>query len=247
MSKNNYSEYEIKYMTRPEAKQKLKDYKLGILPIGSTEQHGPHLPMGTDTFLAEHMAVKLAERLQAVVFPAIPVGYSWVWRNIPGNMMISVDTLKSMLKDIIKNFDRNNLERLVIINGHGANDSSIKYAIRELADTVETELIYFTYPGLKRASKYSESPKWHNMVHACEMETSWLLAVRPDLCDMDKAVKEYPDDELAYHYHYSNLPMGALSDSGVYGNATKATKEKGEVMLKEIIDFMEEIVTKINK
>ncbi len=237
-----YSQYEIQYMTRPEAEEFLQSHSIGILPLGATEQHGPHLPLGTDTFLAKEMAIRLAQRLEAAVFPALPVGYSWVWKDIPGTMIVSVENLKGLLQDIIESLDRNSLKKLIIVNAHGANNSTIKYAIRDMADGVETELYYFTYPGLEEASEHAETPKWQDMVHACELETSWLLAARPELCQMEKAVREYPSEDEAYKYHHSTLPMGALSNSGVYGDATKATKEKGEVMLKKLVDYMEKVI-----
>lgn len=239
-----YSPYELQYMTRPEAAKALQEWRTAILPIGATEQHGPHLPLGTDTFIAEHMALLLAERIKAVVLPALSMSYSWVWRDIPGSVVLSVDTVKNTIKDVAHSLDRQGCERFILISGHGANDSAMKYAVRELADEISLRIYYFTYPGLEKlAAKHSETPRWHGMVHACEMETSWLMAIRPDLCQMEKAVTEYPPDDEAYLYHNSSLPMGALSESGVFGDATKASVEKGEVMLTEMTDYLVEVLT----
>ena len=233
---------EVQYMTRPEIKEHIKNNGRAILPIGSTEQHGPHLPLGTDTMIAREMALRLAKRLEAVVYPPIPLGYTWVWRDIPGNLFVSIDHLKGMLKDIIRNLDRNHLKELIIVNAHGANDSSIKYAIRELKDELELKVYYFTYPALDKLKDEMDSKLWHGMLHAEEIETSMILAIDEDLCDMDKAVSEYPADDISYNYHNSNLPMGALSESGVFGDATKASKEKGEVMFKITVDHMQKII-----
>ncbi|RCW49804.1 creatininase family protein [Halanaerobium sp. ST460_2HS_T2] len=233
---------QIEYMKRPEVEAAFEKYNTVILPIGATEQHGPHMPYGTDTYLAHEMSVRLAKKIKSLILPAMPFGYSWVWRDIPGSVVISVEHVKGIVKDIAHSMARNGMEKMIIINGHGANDSALKYAVRELSDEINMEIYYFTYPGLKEASKHSESEKWHGMVHACELETSWLLTVYPELCDMDKAVKEYPNDREAVKYHNSSLPMGALSNSGVFGDATKATKEKGEVMMEELVNYMFDIL-----
>ena len=238
-----YSPYELQYMTRPEAAKAFQEWRTAILPIGATEQHGPHLPLGTDTFIAEHMALLLAERIKAIVLPALPMSYSWVWRDIPGSIVLTVDTVKNTIKEIAHSLHHQGCNRLIIFSAHGANDSAMKYAVRELADEISLRVYYFVYPGLRElAARHAESPLWHGMVHACELETSWLLAIRPDLCQMDEAVAEYPPRDESYLYHNSSLPMGALSKSGVYGDATKASREKGEVMLKEMVDHMVEVL-----
>ncbi|HKL74582.1 MAG TPA: creatininase family protein [Halanaerobiales bacterium] len=236
--------YEVQYMTRPEIKEHIKNKGTAILPIGSTEQHGPHLPLGTDTMIAKEMALRLAKRIEAVVYPPIPIGYTWVWRDIPGNLYISIEHLKGMIKDIVRNLDRNNLKKLIIVNAHGANDSSIKYAIRELTDEIDLDIYYFTYPALDKIKDKIDSKLWHGMLHAEEIETSMILAIDEDLCDMDKAVSEYPADDISYNYHHSNLPMGALSESGVFGDATKASSKKGEVIFKITVDHMQEVIEK---
>lgn len=241
-NKNSYSKYELQYMTRPEAKKAINKYKKAILPFGATEQHASHLPLGTDTFLAHAMSIELAKHIKAIVLPAIPVGYSWGWRRIQGTLNISVDHVKGIVKDISTSLACNGLEELIIMNGHGGNDSALKYAVRELSDELALQIYYFTYPGLEEISEYLESPIWHGMGHACEWETSLMLAVRPDLCDMKKAVREYPEEDLAYEYYYSSFPMGNLSKSGSFGDATLATKEKGEVILNKIIDYVKNVL-----
>lgn len=234
--------YELAYMTRPEVEEAVKKIKTVILPFGATEQHGPHLPLGTDTFLARGLAQKLAERIEALVLPEIPVGYSYVWKGIPGTVSIHQETVKILVKDVAKSLHEYGIERLIILNTHGANSSALKYAARELAGEISMEIFYFTYPALDEVAKIAESPRWHGMVHACEIETSWLLALHPELCDMEKAVAEYPEGSEVSKYHYSSLPMGVLSKSGVFGDATLATKEKGEVMLEKIIEHMEKVI-----
>lgn len=234
--------YELEYMNRQEAEKALKEYGKAILPLGATEQHGFHLPLGTDTFIAHELSKRLAHRIGALVLPTIPIGYSWVWRDIPGTLILPVDVVKQIVKDTALSLARHGLKQYIIINGHDANGSAIKYAVRELADVVDLEAYYFTYASLKGATDFMESPKWDGMVHACEVETSLMLAIRPELCNMERAVREYPKERKSYRYHHSSLPMGALSKSGVFGDATLATAEKGEAMIEAVVERMVEIL-----
>lgn len=234
---------ELDTMTRVEAAEAIRNLKKVILPVGATEQHGPHLPLGTDTFLAEHMAQRLALRIGAVVLPPLPISYSWVWRNLPGTIVISVETLKNLIKDICKSVAAWSADQLVIINAHGANDSMLKYAVREVSDELPLRVFYFTYPGVDAATEgVVESERWHGMIHACEVETSWMLATRPDLCHMDRAVREYPDAPSSALYHHSSTTLDVLSETGVFGDATLATAEKGEVMLERMVDYMAGVI-----
>lgn len=234
--------YEAERMTRPEALQALLKRPLVILPIGATEQHGPHLPLGTDTFMAAGVARRLAARTGALLFPALPVGYSWVWRDIPGTLVIDEATLQQVIKDIAHNLHRQGVRMLILLNGHGANESAMKYAVRELADEVSMKVLYFSYFNHfgETEKQVIQSPKWHGMVHACEVETSLLLAVKPELCHMDRAVREYP--AVPPTYGVSALSLGSLSDSGVYGDATLATAEKGERLIQAAVDRIAGII-----
>jgi len=234
--------HEAERMTRPEALRALQKRPLAILPIGATEQHGPHLPLGTDTFMAAEIGRRLAARTGALLFPALPVGYSWVWREIPGTLVIDEATLQQVIKDVAHNLHRQGVNMLVLINGHGANESAIKYAVRELVDEIAMRVLYFSYFNHfgEVEKQVIQSPKWNGMVHACEEETSLLLAVKPELCHMERAVKEYP--EIPPTYGISALPLGRLSDSGVYGDATLATAEKGEKLIQAAVDHITDII-----
>ncbi|MBO8140763.1 MAG: creatininase family protein [Firmicutes bacterium] len=236
--------YELELLTRDEAAEAFARVDTAIFPIGATEQHGHHLPLGTDNFLARDLALRLARRVGAVVLPALPIGYSWVWRDIPGTVSIDQALVKNIIKDAARSLYRSSrIRRFIVISGHGANSSAMKYAVRELADEIPVRCFHFTYPGLKQtAARHADTPLWEGMVHACELETSWMLAVRPDLVDMSKAVREYPQTPLTQGYHHSSVPMGALSQSGVFGDATAASAKKGEVMLEELVDYMVQVL-----
>jgi creatinine amidohydrolase len=180
--------------------------------------------------LAEGLARLVAKEIGALVLPAVPFGYSWVWQDIPGTVSVQQHNVEAIIKDVAHSVSRYGIELLALINGHEANTSSMKYAARELQDELAMPVVYFFYPGLTEVmAKHCESETWHGMVHACEFETSLMLAMYPEHVHMEKAVAEYP--ERPSLYGKSSVSLGDLSESGVYGDPTKATEEKGRLML----------------
>jgi creatinine amidohydrolase len=232
---------EIINMTRDQVKAAIEEFPVAILPMGATEQHGHHLPLGVDIFLAEGISRKLSEQTGALLLPSLPFGYSWVWRDIPGTVSLQQHHVEAVIKDVAHSVERYGIKMLVLVNGHDANNASMKYATRELADELDIPVIYLFYPNFNKImEEHCESPTWHGMIHACEFETSLMLALKPELVDMNKAVREYPEKPRLYGK--SSISLGDLSKSGVYGDATLATKEKGETMLNLFLPEMEQII-----
>ncbi|MEC9257553.1 MAG: creatininase family protein [Candidatus Poribacteria bacterium] len=205
----------------------LQRHPFAILPLGATEQHGLHLPQNTDSLIAEAIALQVGKKSVGMILPTIPIGYSWVWRDYPGSLTFSFDTFRSVIKDIVVSLDRNRCRALLILTTHGANPQPIKYASRELVDHTSIRVLRAFYPNLSQIITDADSTTWQaSNFHAEEFETSLMLYLHPNLVDMTKAVSEYPPYSL--DYEMSTLPMGALSESGVFGDATVATVEKGE-------------------
>lgn len=233
--------YLIEEMTRPEVEARIKEYPVAILPVGSCEQHGPHLPLGTDTILARELAGRVSQKTGALVYPSLNFGYAWVWRDIAGTLTMPPERLQQLLCDCAASAQRSGIKVLVFLNGHEANSASIKYAVRAGQDEVTTKLLGMFYPGLSAVyDKEMESPTWGGMFHACEFETSLMLAVAPQLVKMNLARAEYP--ERPPLYGYDDTSIGALSQSGVYGDPTKATAEKGRRMLEAFTDNAAQLI-----
>ena len=235
--------YLIKNMTRLQVAERMKTFPVAIVPIGSTEQHGPHLPLGTDTLLAEKLAGMVSALTGAMVFPSLNFGYSWGWRDIPGTISMPQEHLQTLLIDIAKSVERYGIRLLVFLNGHEANCSAMKYAVRTAQDETNVKLLGMFYPGMaKLYKKYIESPTWGGMFHACEFETSLMLAVDKDLVDMSLACEEYPERPALYGM--DNSSIGDISQSGVYGNATLATREKGEKLFAGFAENIADLIMK---
>lgn len=232
---------ELLYMTRDQVADAAEEFPVAILPLGATEQHGHHLPLGVDIFLSEGISKRLSEKTGSLLLPAMPFGYSWVWRDIPGTVSLQQNHVEAVIKDVAHSVKRYGIKMLVLVNGHDANNASMKYAARELMDELNIPVVYLFYPNLQDTIKeHCESPTWHGMIHACEFETSLMLALKPELVDMSKAVREYPKKPNLYGM--STISLGELSESGVYGDATLASKEKGEKMLDFFVLEMEKLL-----
>lgn len=228
-------------MSRDEVQDALNDYPVVILPMGATEQHGKHMPLGVDIYLATYLAGRVSAQTGAVVTPTLPFGYSWVWRDIPGTISLPQDHVEMLIKDVAHSVSRYGTKLLVLIGGHDANNASMKYATRELMDELDMKVIYLFYPGMVNVmDEVLDSPTWNGMIHACEFETSLMLAVRQELVDMSRAVREYP--EIPALYGRSTIQLENLSNSGSFGDPTQASVEKGQKMLEIFSDKMVSLV-----
>lgn len=232
---------EILYMNRDQVAQAVAEFPVAILPLGATEQHGHHLPLGVDIFLAEALSRKISERTGALMLPTVPFGYSWVWRDIPGTVSMEQSHVETIIKDVAHSVSRYGIKLLVLVNGHDANNAAMKYATRELIDELEMPVIYLFYPNMSEVmDMHCDSPTWHGLIHACEFETSLMLATHPQYVNMEQAVREYPEKPALYGK--SGISLGDLSRSGVYGDATLATREKGEALLDHFTNDMSKLV-----
>lgn len=222
--------------TWEEAKAFLQRIPAAILPLGATEQHGPHLPQNTDTILASEICRRVAERTVGYLLPPIPITYSWVWRDFPGSTWIGTETFVHVTKDIVRSLERGGVRAMLIVTGHGANQAPLKYAVRELADESKVAILHGAPFGISGLVKETDSPLWLSPyeLHAEELETSLMLAVRPDLVHMERAVADYPP--IPEDYGHTVTSMGNLARSGVFGDATKATPEKGARWMEQIVD-----------
>lgn len=238
--------HKLQEMTWQEAKACISRVPVALVPVGSTEQHGYHLPLGTDVFLAEALAEKVAEKTGALVYPSVNFGYSWSWRDRVGTVSLRQQILQETLKDVVRSAERYGIKAVIFINGHEANGSTIKYAVREIQDETEVKVLGMFYPGLSKVYEtYMETPTWGGMFHACEFETSLMLAAKEELVQMELARAEYPQRPKLYGM--DNTSIGDLSVSGVYGDPTCATKEKGEKMMEVFAENIAEIIEEVQK
>ncbi|WP_376790738.1 creatininase family protein [Thermoflexus sp.] len=223
-------------MSGEEARQHLKEQRLVILPIGAIEAHGPHLPTGTDNILAVAIAERVAEQVGGVLLPLIPYGQVWSLQDFPGSLTISTETLASVLVDLGMSLRRQGVEIWAIINGHIGNGAALQMAARRLYQMNGPLTYIFTYPGLSEiASRVCSSrPLPGGYFHAEEIETSMVLHVAPEAVRMDRAVREVP--RLPPDFLYRPVPWSEITQTGVLGDATLSTPEKGAALIDGIVE-----------
>lgn len=226
------------------------NHMTAILPIGATEVHGNHLPVGTDIFLAENVAKKLELRLgteNALLLPVISYGQVWSLEKAPGSVHIPEDILSEYIYYIGKSVINMGIKKLAIVNSHVGNLGAIKTAARKLSVDNSIKTYYFTYPGSEKViQEVCEAPAPHKgYFHACEIETSYMLYLCPDKVDMTKAICQYP--EFPEEFDYTPIKWTDLMKTAVLGDATKATAEKGQKIIEVSIDRMAKILMEDSK
>ncbi|WP_202081662.1 creatininase family protein [Caldalkalibacillus salinus] len=224
-------------------KEKIKDSQIALLPIGAVEAHGPHLPLGTDNILAEKLAATVAEKTGALQLPLLPFGQVWSLKNFPGSIHVSNESLVSMLVDIGESLYRQGIRILAFINGHLGNANALKEASRQLFERYSDFKVFaFFYPGTKKLmDEIRDTTSSHSTYfHACEIETSLMLYVAEEEVDMSKALNENPI--IPESADVTPTPWETFTDTAVLGDATRATKKKGAIIVEQAISKMVELL-----
>jgi creatinine amidohydrolase len=218
----------------PDVEAAVRERPYALLPFGAVEEHGPHLPLGTDWYAADALADRLASSADLLRLPTMPYGQVWSLAHFPGSLSISDSTIVALVGELADGLRRWGVRGLVLFSAHLGNAAALRRAARSLVDDGLPALV-LTYPGLKEvAAAVREAPESHpSIMHADELETSILLALHPDRVDMSRAVAEYPD----YPADFDVAPSrwDAVSSTGVFGDATKATAEKGQQLVDDVI------------
>ena len=238
----------------PDIQAYLKVCDLVLVPMASTEQHGPHLPLCTDTVTAIEVASRVAKINNMLHTPAIWTGYSPQHMAGPGEgrgtITIRSSTLQALMYDVARSLIHHGFNKILFVNGHGSNVKVVDPVLRKIRyDT--GAMVGFCIPYMERytglleglmENPKDETPGWH----ASELETSQMLAHNPDIVRMDRAVKTLtsipkwlpssfgkkdgaPDIQFE-GYSYFQFPMDhhEFTDSGVIGNPERATAAKGQ-------------------
>ncbi|TWT05503.1 creatininase family protein [Planococcus sp. CPCC 101016] len=228
-----------------EVKAKIADSQVAILPIGAVEAHGPHLPLGTDNYLAEQLAERVASKTNAFILPTLPYGQVWSLKNFPGSITVSNQSLINLICDIGVSLYQQGFRVFVMLNSHLGNAVAIKEAARHLYEKVpDLKVLYLFYPGIKKITdELRETPSAHaSYFHACEIETSYMLYLAEQYVDMTKAISDIPNIPMSADV--TPTPWEEFTASAVLGDATLASKEKGkaiiEVALANMVELIEE-------
>jgi creatinine amidohydrolase len=206
------------------------DTDLAVVPVGSTEQHGPHGPLGTDTLTARAVSEAGVERCDrsVAVAPAVPVGVAEEHRQFTGTLWVSEDTFRAYVRDVVNSLAHHGFDRVVLVNGHGGNVD----ALREVSGTITRHDDAYAVPFTWFDAVGEHTSE---MGHGGPLETSLLLATHPDLLDPERleAARDGGSDGWGDWSGRVNLAFDSaeFTDNGTVGDPTAATAEWGEELL----------------
>ncbi|CEP80927.1 creatininase [Paraclostridium sordellii] len=231
-----------------------KEKDVVILPVGSVEQHGPHLPLFTDTIISEGFAKLLGERINGIVMPAINYGYksqpaSGGGHLFPGTIDLNGKTLISLVMDILEELIRDGVKKIAIVNSHFENQAFLLEAIDLVSKKMPTgtKIIMMSWWDLisqhtiDKVFNEVEFPGWA-LEHAAITETSLILKFAPNLVHMDRLIDEKIEEVPTYQVY--PIPKDLVPKSGLLSIGRTSSKEKGELIVNESLENMIKIVKK---
>lgn len=240
-NQENYGDRNVlSEMSARELEQFVSHETVGLLIFGACENHGDHMPFGSDFIMPFELAKRVAARYgkKIVIFPPIPYGVSSHHKDFFMTVSFEPDTMMNVICDILQSLVNNNIKRILIINGHDGNIAPIELASRIIKERNPRVVIsclesWWTLVGSIDKELFDV---WDGLGHGGEAETSAMLAVRPDLVNMTVAPKDVipklPDNVRIY------WKFNELTDTGATGAPRKATRTKGD----KIISILENVL-----
>lgn len=217
---------------------------IAVLPVGSTEQHGPHLPTGTDYLIASDVGAEVARKLGAYLLPTLPISTCREHMGKKGSVWMKPDTFYKVLQDISESLKDEGFKRLVLLIAHGGIFIAGP-AVREINATskdfgvIRVDLVQFM-----QSAEISSVLECKDNLHACEYETSLILYKHPELVKMDRVkdcVPGVPRDYLNYGSIFR------FSKYGVWGKPSLATKEKGQKIFDALVEKSVQYVNDVSE
>ena len=241
-----------------------QDNSILIVPIGSIEQHGHHLPVATDSILVDAVVSKtgthlteIEEDIPFLVTPTMWSGYSPHHMTVGGTLTASFSTLLALLTDITKTGLEGGFDTVLLVNGHGGNAPLISAATSELGSELPDKR-FFSCSYFKLATPFVDEirdSKTGGIAHGGEFETSLMLCLRPDLVQLDRLNVTYREDPYSYTSKemFDAGPLSVyrsfaeMSETGELGDPTLATERKGKILLENLVAELTTIICEIHK
>lgn len=224
-----------------------------ILPVGSTEQHGPHLPTQVDSLLSGEVgrraARKIADRTPVVVAPTVWHGLAEHHLSLGGTLSLDLATFHSVLRCLVRSILKGGFRRIFLLNGHGGNIAALTAIVNDFAIEFDAPIATASYWLLAQEAFGKILERQTNVRHACEAETSMLLHLAPQFVDMEQAqnavgpteteIKDVTGTDAAIRYR----SFKSRTTHGVIGDPRASTAEKGERLLEAAADAVAKLVS----
>ncbi len=249
--------YHLSHMTQDDVQEAIDAERLVILPTGATEAHGPHMPTDTDSHQVEHIAVLLAERVGAVVAPTVCFGVSKTFEHFPGTISLSIPLYQDLVYEVGSALVKQGFRHLLILNGNRPNGTSNDAVARRLVDDLDEEhefmvsAVSYWEPGSPRIHALRKS-QVGGMGHGGEFETSFQLAVRPELVKMSTmdGVETTP---VAWDLvapmdpvrTYGKRPRPERGHPAIFGLPHSASADSGHLFIEATVNALVEMIENI--
>lgn len=239
--------YDLTTMTSPEAAEAMHSSRIVVIPVGSIEQHGPHLPNGTDTFAAELVAKGVADRLDAVYAPLGPYGVTPIHAGHPGTVNLRRETFEALLSDVCTELIGLGIETVVLVNWHEGNIASMNAVATDLQDRYD---VVFVAAQACYVAQRLYSAEGGELTHGGGIETLAVLAHDPALVKVDRAgeptrppgAHEMDAMRRSHEVYGFITDVSELAVDGWYGNPLWATQERASQFVDVVADGVVELV-----
>lgn len=257
----------LKYMTWEEAAIEMEKTKVAIIPTGSTEQHGPHMPLGTDFIIAEYIANEVAKFTDVIVTPVVPVGFAAYHRDFKGTLSADIDVVANYYEAIANSLLMHGITHILFVNGHGGNTTSLNLVCRKLRERKVTaaHMEWWQVTGSKKK-------EWAMLGHGDIIETSMMLYLAGEHVKLNKAdipvnrnltnnIRILDGSACEYKGGVVNfyLNMKDVTDTGdmlEYGHSPNAdytispkdsTKDLGKELLDFVVNYLVDFIDEFKK
>ena len=224
-------------LTWPEVERRIEAGAVAVLPVGAAcKQHGPHLPMNADLLQAEWLAAALVQRAAVLVWPTVAYGYYPAFRDYPGSVSLSAATFRAMVADILSDIRRAGAPAALILNTGISTIEPLQAAAAAMSEQLHIGLAN-VYAGPRCRSVTQAIEQQARGAHADELETSILLAIGPEHVALDKAEAWTPPAMVVSGpFSRSDPDNPRFSPSGVWGDPTLASADKGRRLLAAMVE-----------
>jgi creatinine amidohydrolase len=223
-----------------------------IVPVGSVEQHGPHLPTQVDSLLVGEIARRAARQAETVtpvvVTPTVWIGLAEHHMSLGGTLSLDFATFMALLRCICRSLVRQGFHRILLLNGHGGNISALTVVVNELAVELDASVAVTSYWLLASEAFARILERQKTVRHACEAETSMLLAIAPELVDMARAAEAVGPtgreltDVIGSDAVHRWRSFKSRTHHGAIGDPRTASAEKGDRLLAAAADAVAKVV-----